>query len=354
MVLTYRNNSSDHILNKLIDVRYSNRQLLFGFDNNISVDYNFNVDVQQISLQADVFARQMFTYRSLFDMKRFLGSYQDDWLRLLHEAYVYARARAIYYGISSIYLMELPSDSINFPGNVLMTNLLAKRAFQFHIQDQQPRGIYAKINYSTNVLELLEPIFETYPDVKDGISDIPNVPSYQNEKYQAILNGLQAGLLYLNTRRENSSKNLFYMAELNDQTISQMTSPMSNPMLNSHLSLDGNKFYFINPVSVSGPGKMRFNESLYLSRAIGLCSDQLTIESNDFYNVADRDYYSDFLTREEVYAITGIKSEIVPYSWDQILVYLGIDTYKLENNLQISKRKRPSNGNNNTTQTKIP
>lgn len=349
MVLSYKNNSSNHILNKLIDVRYSNRQMLFGFDNNITITYGFDIDVMQIALQADIFSRQMYSYRSLFDFKRFLGSYQDDWLRLLHEAYVYDRVRCIYYGLNSNNLMKSPEDVVTFPGHCLMFNFLVRKTFQFSIDDSQPRSIFTGISTPNSAIEALRPVFQTYPDLEEGISQIPGVYTYFNFKYESILRGLKSGLTYLNSRKEiENSKDLFFTVNLDDQNISGMTNPMSNPILNSHLSEDCRKFYFINPVSVSGPGKMRFNESLYISRAIGMRSDQLTLESNNFYNVAVRDYTSDFLTREEVYAITGIKSEIVPYSWQQILNYLGIDTYRVEAGQALPTRVDPSLGGNNT------
>jgi hypothetical protein len=45
-----------------------------------------------------------------------------------------------------------------------------------------------------------------------------------------------------------------------------------------------------------------------------------------------RDNISDPFTKEEVYAITGLKSELTPYSMDQISEYLRINIINKLNN----------------------
>jgi hypothetical protein len=59
-----------------------------------------------------------------------------------------------------------------------------------------------------------------------------------------------------------------------------------------------------------------------------MVSKQLQYNGNNFYNVAKRDVNEDFLTREEVYAVTGLKSNIVPYTKKQIEKYLNYNSYQ--------------------------
>lgn len=326
MPLSYKNNAKDVIINKLRDVRYANNEFLFGFNNNIDISFSLKINVNQIALQADVFAREILTHRSKFDMKRFLGQYQDDWLRILHEAYVYDRIKAIYYGINSDKILNVPQNLVSFPGHVLLFRLLSKRQFSFSSNDALPYSIYVKLDF--DVKDIFKEIFETYPDIKQGMSDNDAIVSYVNSQCESVLKGLQSAKTYL-----ESSKNgtLFDISMLDSPNIDAFTTEMNNPILNSFLNTEGDRFYFIHPVSVSGPGKMRFNESLYISRALGFCGRQLEIDENNFYNVAKR-IAEDPHTREEVYAVTGVRSEIIPYSSDQIKHYLGINSYKSTTN----------------------
>lgn len=328
MALSYKNNSFDVILNKLRDIRYAGGEQLYGFNNTIDVQLQFNADRTQIALQADIFAREILLHRSKFDMKRFLGQYQDDWLRLLHEAYVYDRIKCIYYGFSYNNILTIPENLIAFPGNIILFRMLSKRQFSFQTSDIQPYSLYVSINTTLDRSSILEPIFEWYPSLREGMSENDSFPSYVNSRSESILQGLLNAKRYLdNSKSGNQSEQLYDIKQLGDSSVNAFTLNDSNPILNSFLSSDGNKFFFINPVSVSGPGKLRFNESLYLSRAIGLRRDQLEFNGNTFYSVVPRNTISDPLTREEVYAVTGLKSEIIPYGSEQINAYLGINSY---------------------------
>lgn len=348
MSLSYKNYSSEEILNSLRNINYFNGKMLYGFNNNINIKLNFEVDVLQVTEQADVFAREIYTYRSQFDMKRFLGACQDDWLRLLHEAYVYDYVRCVYYGVESVNMIDFPENIYAFTGHSILTQYLSRRTFNFSLDDAVPCTIYADISYSGKIADMLKDIFLVYPDLENGISKTPNVPSYVNAKYEAILKGLNGGLEYLNSRNNKLTKNLFSMSKLNDTNVKSVMSKESNPLLNSFLSKDKETFFFINPSNLTGPSKLRFNESLYLSRALGFTSEQITIEGNGLYKTARRNLDSDFLTREDVYSITQLKSELLPYTWEQILDYLLIDTYKEEHDKE-TLRANPKDVQSNST-----
>lgn len=353
MALSYTNYAKDKILEQMRNIRYANGEMLFGFYNSVEQRFILQIDIQQLSNQADVFSREILTHRSKFDLKRFLGQYQDDWLRILHETYVYDRLKCIYYGINSINLMDLPEGLYSFPGNIILANLLSKNTFNYSTNDQQPFSLYINITYNSNIDELFKEVFEVYPDVKEGISDLPGVYRYVNFTYESVLRGLYNAKLYLegngkksskqnnnnngNDKKENTS--IFEISLLSDDTMKTFTVGDNNAFFNSFLNDEGNKFYFTLSESASKPEALRFNESIFLGRALGFVSKQLNISDNPMYTVANRNYYSDPFTRDEVYSVTALKSEFIPLSQEQIKEYLGINTYEIV-------RKNGGNGSN--------
>lgn len=78
MSLTYKNTAKTYILHNLRNIRYANTEMLFGFYNTLEIELELVLSPEQIFFQADVFAREILTHRSQFDLKRFLGSYQED------------------------------------------------------------------------------------------------------------------------------------------------------------------------------------------------------------------------------------------------------------------------------------
>lgn len=331
MAYKYINLGKEVIINKLRDIRYANGERLYGLNNVVQINYQFNADPLHLAIQADVFARAMMTHRSKIDLKRILGSYQRDWLRILNEAYVYSFCKSVYYGLKAVDLYEYPNNLVAFPGHIFLMNVLAIKQFSYESADSQPYSIYIKIVNDKTIKELLDPIFEIYPDVAEGMSDRSLHVSYVNTTYESVLNGL-----FNWTKIPMKGKNgesLFFINKMDDMTIQSMTNQESNPILNSHLSEDLEKFYFINPVSNSGPNKMRFNESLFISRAIGIVSNQLEVDDNTFYNVAKRDPVGDYLTKEEVYAVCGLKTDTIPLSMEQIQTYLQMNSYKSNGDL---------------------
>lgn len=331
MALSYKNYGKDLIINNLRDIRFANSELLFGQLNTVNINFEVKVDVQQLSNQADVFAQHMMIHRSDFDFKRFLGPYSSEWKRLFHETYIYDRCRAIYYGLNAMYLFEVPKDKKSFPGNIVLFNMLSKRNFSFNSSDNQPYQIFANILHPGRAENVLEEVFKKYPNIEKGMSNVENVISYVNPVYDAILEGMWNGRKFLlsdrftfdddnggndNQNRGGKGKKkevFFQLKRMDDPTLANVLSEESNPLLNSFLSADGGKFFFIHPANISGPGKMKFNESVFLSRALGFTSEQLTFNDNNFYLVATRPE-RDFLTSNDVYSVTGIKTEVTPSS----------------------------------------
>jgi hypothetical protein len=88
--------------------------------------------------------------------------------------------------------------------------------------------------------------------------------------------------------------------------------------LNSFLSPDSDKFYFIFPQNQANDNSIEWNESIFLARAIGVRSDSYCYEDNQYYVSVDREIVGDKLTRFDVYAITGLKTEALPLSPEQI------------------------------------
>lgn len=348
-MLTYKNLAKDIVLKDLRNLKYANSDMYYGFNNTISLNMELSIDVLQISLQANIFCREMLNLKGKIDFKRFLGSYQSDWPRLLHNVYVYDRIKCIYYGINLTKMPKLPENMHSFPGNILLTHLISKNTFRFDTKDEQPFSFFVKLVYETSS-SCFDPIFTEYPDLRTGMSDNPNIISYVNIEYEPIMQGLYYAKEYLASKAKDreGNNNLFEIHELNSTKIESFTSGEVNPIANSFLNDDGDKFYFVLPPNESKPQALRFNASVFLPRAIGLRSNQLILEDNNFYKVARRDTSSDIFTRDEVFSITGLKSEIIPDSRNQIMEYLGINSFKLERESLIEEQRRRSGGSEDT------
>lgn len=340
MVLSYKNYAKKEVLTHVRNIRYASSEMMFGFYNTVTLELKLQLDVTTLSNQADVFARQMMQHSSLFDFKRFLGSYQEDWPRLLHETYVYDRLRCIYYGYKSINMLRLPSIAYAFPGNIILMNSIIDGYYQFDSKDEQPYSLFVNIDKTVKVESLLRPVFDEYPNLEEGISSIEHAPSYVNFTYEKVLTGLFNAKSYLKTKRA-SFDNLFEIKKLDDETTRSMLLNDSNPIANSFLNTEGDKFFFTMPVERSKPQGLRFDESLFISRALGFTSKQINVNGNNLYTSANRQAQLDPFTRDEVYSITGLKSELLPMSPNDIKRYLNINSY---NAIQV--KFESSNGGN--------
>lgn len=332
MVLQYKNFSTDLILKQSRNIQYASGQLTYGQDNIIEVTNSIEIDVEQWTEQADVFTRQMMTYSSNFDMKRFLGSIRQDWSRILHETYIYARAKALYLGIYSSRIPEYPKGYYNFPGNVLVANLLKSRNFQFRTDDMIPYSVSFRVDCpSENAEDYFKELFAVYPDVAEGMSDVPNSYFYTNQTYEIVLNGLYNAQSYLNTTKGKTNKaqpQLFQITTYDDPGILKFLNEESFPFMNSFIDPSNKKYYFTLPTSLSGPGVMRNNESVFLARALGFKGIQVNFLENALYKVATRRTNADIFCRDEMYSITGLKTDYIPYTTEKIREYLGINSYK--------------------------
>lgn len=331
MAKSYKNYSSKHILEQSRNINYTNGAMMFGFYNTITVEAQLVLDTQQIFIQADVFARQILLHRSLFDLKRFLGQYQDDWQRILMEAYVYDRLKAIFYGIYSINMLDWPEGLVSFPGNILLSRLLARKTFLHTLEDQQPTSLNILIKFDDDVNKLFEDVFSVCPSLKEGFSTDNGVYTYVNSKCESVLRGLFNGNLYLRSRNNSGSNTTLYsMYEFNTDKLDSFMKQDTFPFLNGVLKGEKlNSWYFYIPDEESGPNALRFNESVFIGRGIGLSmKSNVSVENNNLLYNSKRNYDSDPFTRDEVYAITALKSEIVPYSMDVIKRYLSINSYQ--------------------------
>lgn len=333
MALNFRNFSSKHILEQSRNVRYTNGAMMFGFYNTVSVQLELELDQQQLFIQADVFARQILIHRSLFDLKRVLGPYQADWQRILMEAYIYDRLKAIYYGSNSINMLELPEGLVSFPGNILLSRIIAKRAFNHYTDDSQPYSLFINLNYNDDLNALFGPIFEVCPSLRQGFSTTEGVYTYVNSQSETVLRGLFNAKIYLSSKRgsENGKTKTFDLFELYEFNTDKFDSKLiqdSFPFMNGLMKTGLKEWYFYIPDSESGTNALRFNESIFLGRAIGLTmSDNVNVLNNNMYSISPRNYTNDPFTREEVYSVTALKSELVPYSMEEIKHYLSINSF---------------------------
>jgi hypothetical protein len=313
--------------------------MLYGFNNVLNLELEMVFDTHQLALQADVFARQVLSHATVLQLRHILGREQRDWLRLLHEVYIFDRLKCVFYGVSAYNLMNFPSETYSFPGNILLMNLLAKKRFEYQTNDAQPFTLQVSIDHLRDLQVLFKPLFDIYPDMEEGISYDPAFPVYVNTNYERILKGLRDSVNRAannfnrgngrngGNNNNNNRRPIFELIEMNDSRIETFTLVNSNPGWNSFLSKDGTKFSFILPEKDSVPEALRFNESLHFGRAVGFVSNGLSYSGNNFYTVANRNPVTDFMTREEVYAITGLRSEIIPYTIEQITKYMGVNSY---------------------------
>jgi hypothetical protein len=350
MALSYKNLSCNHFLKQIRNINFANAELIYGFQNNIDLELTLFVDVLQIALQADIFANEIISHNSTLNLKRILGPFSRDWVKLLHETYVYDRCRCIFYGINGGKIVSLSDSVYCFPGNLLLVKLLHNVKFNYTIQDTVPYSLNLTIFYRTDPLDYLNPVFEMYPELANGMSSSTNMPHYYNSKYEGILRGL---FNYINSSSANSrtttvvttdnttnngskSKNkpksgLYVMNELSDISANSWISRDSNPSLNSYLNNDGLKFFFILPTENSNVNSLRSNESLFVSRAIGLRNDDKVDHLDNHLNMmVRRNPTNDKFTKEEVYSITGLRSEIEPNDVTNIFEYLSFiyDEYR--------------------------
>jgi hypothetical protein len=321
-------------MEKSKSIRYSTGNLSVGFNNFVKIEYKHQVNVTQIVQQADLFARQMYINRSLFDFKRFLGSNQNDWKRMLHEVYVYDRCKNIYYGLNSIYRIKPPVQTFSFPGNILLREFLSMNQFTFSSGDFENNfKLFVNIDVDRDYQKVLSEIFDVYPHMKDGMSVDGSNYIYSNEVFECILEGFYNGLVYLQGRdvRPGAIDKRFpfeIMASDNETILAFLETESQNPILNSFMSEKFDSFSYIPLKDPEQLSSSMFNESQFISRALGFTSNSVDCSElgNPFYITVPRNPLKDFLTREELYSITGLKTEEVPSSYDELIKYLQIYT----------------------------
>lgn len=326
MSLAYKNKSVDTILNINRSSKYYSSNMIYSFDNVLNITLNCILDPTHIAIQADVFARMIISMRSDFDFKRFLGPDVSMWMKQLHLVYVYLRLKGVFYGLVQNYTFDWPKDTYNFPGNILLAIFLKERTYQFHTDDAQPFSLYVNIETEKNFATMAEPIFKAYPELKEGLSESNNNYVYLNYHYETIVRGLFNGKEYIRSRKGgNVVNNIYELYLYNDENIHKFTKRDSNPILNSSLSNLGSNFNFIQPSPNTEPGTLRFNESLFLPRAIGLFNNATPkVNGNSIYLTVDRNILDDPFTKDDIYAITGMKTDIVPYPVTEMLLYLNL------------------------------
>lgn len=326
MVLSYKNFSTSELLNQTRNINYANIELLYGINNIIDLQFQLEIDIIQLQQQADVFSRQLLIHKSSFDFKRALGPYTADWPRLLHEAYVYDRCKCIFYGINSVNMSEFPKNSHSFPGNVLLMHMLKERTFSFTTGDSQPYHVNLSITNAQLAMDLLQPVLDEYPDINSGISSQMNTYVYQNTIFEGILSALSDAKVYMDTKRNATAKGLFEIVPMNDDKIPAFLLSDANPLANSFLNKERDKYYFILPSNDSSSEVLRHNESMFITRALGLISQQYYLSGNPLYRIAERRENEDPMTCNEMYSVTGLKSDLTPYGHIEVLKYLGINT----------------------------
>lgn len=327
--LSYKNESTDYILREIRAIDYAETGILYDYGNLVQMVFTLSLDLVQLSKQADIFSRHMMSNRGDVEFKRFMGSKDSRWNELLYKAYIYDRLKCIYYGLNSQSISDYPSTSYSFPGNILLMRMLNKRVFNFSIIDGVSYNMTVTIDWEKDkkISDFFKPFFDEYPDLAEGLCDIPNAVSYQNTQYEAVLKGLYNARDYIRSkisRNGNKSKDFFEIYEMNTDKITSFLSEESIPIVNSFLGPNGDKeWYFTTCGSAKAFEGLRFNESIWFSRAVGLISKQLEEHGNPmFRKVKIKEDNAD--TKNELHAITGIRSNLEPFSQEQIKGYLNV------------------------------
>jgi hypothetical protein len=158
--------------------------------------------------------------------------------------------------------------------------------------------------------------------------------TYVNSFCEVVLKGLLNGKIYLQSRDKDKNKfNLFEIYQFDTDALDSSTLKDSFAIANGVMHEDFDKWFFYLPDSQSGPEALRFNESIFIGRALGITmSSNFDVSGNYMYSSAARNYTSDAFTRDEVYAVTAVRSELTPYSMEEIRHYLGINSYRNDAN----------------------
>jgi len=328
--LTYSNLSSKDILSKNRDIRFAQDDLKnAGSSNFLLRQLTLILDPVQIAMQADVFARGVLALGQKLYLKKTFGAERGDWNRQLHETFVYDKLRAAFYGYFDTKIDNLPNVKC-FKGNLITRKFLTLVSHHFSEGSDNRMSIDAVVNVDDNFLEQLETVLNFYPNLRQGLNYASGRPRWVNHTYDGFLNGLHQEMTYFMSDSGNSQQekdDLYEMTTLlNDVFTDQVMKEASNPLLNSVLNSKGDKFFFINPPEKNTDNSLKYNESIFLPRGIGLRADNLFLDGNPVYISVPR-ILDDPLTRFEVHAITGLKCDFIPNTFKEIDDYLGINTY---------------------------
>jgi hypothetical protein len=196
--------------------------------------------------------------------------------------------------------------------------MLSYPSFLFNSDDGYNYSMNLKINTeSLDTDVLFQEFFDSLPELKDGYVSSNErkvmLPSYINHKGEAILNGLHNSTQFYKKNSQNKQDLPFSLVSLSDDRIEMYLEPHLNPILNSHLSEDGDNFYFIKESKDSTDTlSLLYCESTYFSRACGFRCSGYCFEDNQFYFKSKRNADIDHLTRFDVHSITGIKTDQQP------------------------------------------
>jgi hypothetical protein len=294
-------------------------------NSDLNVEFELGFDVEHVLLQADLFSRELLTHKTRFDFKRIFGHRSDDWYKEILKLYIYDALKSIYYGLNANKFRDFPDRVYSFPGNALRMALIKTNQFQFHTKGELPYHIYLRIK-TKNFDEYSRDFFKMFPDLNEGVSNDSNFPAYLNSKYEGYITGLFNAFTFLESQKGTSSKlpGLYEVISLFDPKLTSFLQESSFPFMNSFLSKDLRKFNFILPSEfISSPETMKFNYSLFIGRAIGLVSNQIYVDDNPLYKMVNRQE-RDVYAKYEMHSITGLKTELLPYSFEHIITHLGI------------------------------
>jgi hypothetical protein len=327
--LAYSNLASKEILSKMRDINFALDNLLNGGSRNfISRDLTVVLDLIQITLQGDIFRKYALSNGSKLYLKKIFGNERGDWGTQLLETFVYDRLRCMFYGYKDTQIRNLPNVKC-FKGHAILRDMIARSNFRFSDGSNNKLIISVTVKLEDDFEERLNNALDAYPKLKVGLDWKRGV--WHNEIYEGFLEGLNDESISFNSNSDYTVEEkltMYEMCALDKETmVSQVVKETANPILNSYLNREGSKFSFIYPGNKGSDNSIQWNESVFYARAVGIRAVSMEYLGNSMYTSVGRVDCDDVLTRYDVHAITGCRTEAIPLSLDELNTMIGNTTY---------------------------
>lgn len=320
------------------DIKYLADSTGYSGNNTYNVNLVWDPSFQNLQIQAYNFAITLNAHRDKVDIKRFFGTKTDRWMTYSYQMFIYSYYKSAFYGAYYSECSYNPENANVFMGHAVLSECLAKNSFSWFSSDSMfPLNILCTINYKGDRDKIFDDMEEKYPFLKNSMSRVAGSYYFFNPLFEGGLNALkyqcssdkssvvfesddgfeessmesENGRRTPPSRRRGARKSSNFVIEIeslrNENVLSSVTSDMF-PLANSFNNTAGDRSYFIH--NVTGQS-LRWNCSMFIGRAVGMTSATVpVIEGNLMYTSVAKKAF-DHLVAEELYSVTGIKTEVL-------------------------------------------